>query len=110
VLPMLGMEALGRPITDETAHRPELVARLLGLASGLALTVTDLAMLLLDPRGGRKGAPATAAFWPVVYGVTPPTEGAAIEIARLLNADPGVRGVLIQRKGTADVQVVRHDP
>jgi probable selenium-dependent hydroxylase accessory protein YqeC len=48
--------ALGRPIA-EVAHRPELVAALLGCDRSHALTEEDVAAVLLHPRGGLSRIP-----------------------------------------------------
>ena len=55
--PVVGLDAVGRPIDARTVHRPELVRAVLGLAGDAPanLTPTMLARLLCDPAGGAKG-------------------------------------------------------
>lgn len=105
VLPMLSLDALGQPLTEEHAHRPELVAALLGAPPSHRLTADDLAMLLRSPRGGRQGAPNDAAFWPVLYGIGDGSQAAAEDLAAHLLTARDVGGVLLQRKGEREIRV-----
>jgi molybdenum cofactor cytidylyltransferase len=107
VLPMLGLAALGQPLAEEHAHRPEILAALLGAPAGRRLTLDDLAALL-SPRGGRQGAPAGAAYWPILYGVGDADQAAAEDLAARLLAREGVSGVLLQRKGDHVLAVRSH--
>jgi molybdenum cofactor cytidylyltransferase len=63
VVPIAGIEALGRPLR-EACHRPERVAALTGLAVEEPLTAAALAALIAHPQGGLKGAPAEARVVP----------------------------------------------
>lgn len=60
VITVVGMDALGRPLTAEHVHRPELVASLTGLPLGDAITPLAIARLAVHPQGGLKGHPAAA--------------------------------------------------
>ena len=60
VLALLGLEALGRPLTSETVFRPELAERITGLKSGEELSAPALAKLFLHPQGLFKGSQACA--------------------------------------------------
>lgn len=68
VLTTLGLDALGAPLDEEHAHRPELIRMLLGLpAQGMQrLTPAQAARLLLSAEGGAKGVPASARLLPVL--------------------------------------------
>lgn len=59
VLVVAGLDAIGQQIS-EVAHRPELMAGLIGGASDDVLTAEGLARVLLHPEGGMKGIPASA--------------------------------------------------
>jgi probable selenium-dependent hydroxylase accessory protein YqeC len=79
VVAVASVAAVGEPLTDAVAHRPERVAAVTGLARGETLTVDALATLLASPEGGRKRVPAGAAVVPMVNKADTP---AARETAR----------------------------
>ncbi len=54
------LDALGRPLGEPIAHRPERIAALTGARIGDPITPDMLARLLTSPDGGRKGIPAGA--------------------------------------------------
>ncbi len=60
VVPIAGIDALGAPLSEDAVHRPELVARCLGLQMGTQLTAQHIADLMTSPAGGLKGVPETA--------------------------------------------------
>lgn len=60
VVVVAGLSALGRPLSDETAHRSERFAALSGLQPGDAISAPALARVLANPAGGLKGVPSTA--------------------------------------------------
>ena len=66
VMPVACLVAVGRPLAERHIHRPELVAGILRIELGARLTVDHVLRLLLDPRAGRKAAPASARVWPVL--------------------------------------------
>lgn len=55
-----GMRALGKPLTNEWVHRPELFARLSGLGIGEAITPEGVSRGLMHPQGGLKNIPGEA--------------------------------------------------
>jgi molybdenum cofactor cytidylyltransferase len=55
-----GMEGLGRPLDDQTVHRPGVFAGLAGLQQGAPITAESVAKVLQDAQGGLKGVPARA--------------------------------------------------
>ena len=54
------LAALGQPLDEQTVHRPERAARLLGAPPGTVITPTMVATLLAHPQGGLKGIPEEA--------------------------------------------------
>lgn len=66
LVPVVGIDAVGRPLSTETVHRPELVAALTGLGPGEAVTASAVAKLLLHAQGGLKGAPPKAHVAPLI--------------------------------------------
>jgi molybdenum cofactor cytidylyltransferase len=60
VVPIAGLPAVGFPLNEETAHRPERIAALLEMKESDVLTPRLLAELLSSPRAGLKGVPGGA--------------------------------------------------
>jgi len=60
VVVVAGLSALGKPLTSEWVHRPEIFAELSDLASGSLITPDALVRLLSHPGGGLKNIPASA--------------------------------------------------
>jgi probable selenium-dependent hydroxylase accessory protein YqeC len=54
VIPVMGMDCLGKPFDSRYVHRAEEVARLLGPAAGEIVTPQMVASILLHPEGYRK--------------------------------------------------------
>ena len=102
VLALAGMDAVGKPLNEDSAHRPERIAELLGVTPGGVLTPAHIAALLAHPEGGRKGVPAQARYVPFINKVeSEPALTAARAIASGLDSRPGIDRVLI---GTALAQ------
>lgn len=55
-----GLSGLGKPLSPQWVHRPQIFGALGGLAEGEAITPQALSRVLLDSRGGLKGVPAGA--------------------------------------------------
>jgi molybdenum cofactor cytidylyltransferase len=60
IVPIAGLQALGRPLDEEVVHRPERVAALLDLDPGATIDEEMLAALFLHSDGALRGAPASA--------------------------------------------------
>ena len=54
VVPIVGLDVLGRSLDAEHVHRPQLVADLTGVALGQPVTPEMIATVLAHPRGGAK--------------------------------------------------------
>ncbi len=65
VVPLAGIDALGQPIMA-VAHRPHLLASLLGKRARDLIAGQDLATLLTHPQGGLKNVPPGARVIPVI--------------------------------------------
>ncbi|MFP3853842.1 MAG: selenium cofactor biosynthesis protein YqeC [Anaerolineales bacterium] len=57
VVPMANLAALGRPLSEEVAHRPGRLAEVVGAEQGVALSPAHLARLMTSDKGGLKGVP-----------------------------------------------------
>ena len=66
VVPVVGLQALGRSIDSPCVHRPEHLAHLLGVSPSESLTPALLARLLQHERGGLCAAPASARIVPLL--------------------------------------------
>jgi molybdenum cofactor cytidylyltransferase len=66
VVPVVGLDALGQPLSEETVHRAELVSRLSGTALGQPITPQAIAAVVSHPAGGLKNVPAQARVMPLL--------------------------------------------
>lgn len=57
VVPVVGIDAVGRPLSARSVHRPERVSR---ICAGETVTPAMVAAVMTDPRGGCKNVPAGA--------------------------------------------------
>jgi len=101
LIPVCGISALGQPLSSNAVHRPDLVAKLTGLAYNEPITGEAIARVLLHPLGGLKGAPAQARVVPLINQVD---DGGLLAAARLIAArvrnNPSVDRVLIGAAGS----------
>jgi molybdenum cofactor cytidylyltransferase len=96
VLPVVGADIFGKPLTEERVHRPELVAALSGAALGAAITPEIVARVLAHPQGGRKGAPPGARVCVLINKVASLRDRTpARETAERLLREPAVEAVLL---------------
>ncbi len=58
VVPVVGLSAIGQPLSDECIHRAERVALLSGLRVGDPVSAESVARVLAHQEGGRKGVPS----------------------------------------------------
>ncbi|HSG44210.1 MAG TPA: selenium cofactor biosynthesis protein YqeC [Anaerolineales bacterium] len=60
VVNVLGMQGLGKPLTEETVHRAEIFSKLSGLKIGETITVDSIDKILTHESGGLKNIPKGA--------------------------------------------------
>ncbi|MBI2909979.1 MAG: putative selenium-dependent hydroxylase accessory protein YqeC [Chloroflexi bacterium] len=97
VVPVVGVDVVGSPLSPEIAHRPEIVAKLAGIRMGEEMTPRVVADVMLHPRGIIKGAPAAARVVPLVNKVDGEERlQAARQLAQQL-AGRGIRRVVLAR-------------
>ncbi|MCX6029350.1 MAG: selenium cofactor biosynthesis protein YqeC [Chloroflexi bacterium] len=102
-VPVVGLDVVGRPLTADHVHRPQLVAELTGAALGDPVTPAMIAAVLAHPQGGARNVPPAARLIPFLNKVEDErTLTAAREIARLLLTSPRVDSVLIGAARAAD--------
>lgn len=61
VVQVLGLSVIGKPLTDEYVHRPEIAANITGLQLGQVITADALTRLLTHHEAGLKNIPSQAA-------------------------------------------------
>jgi molybdenum cofactor cytidylyltransferase len=66
VIPVVGAEAVNKPLTEEWTHRTEKIAEITELKPGEKITPEIIAKTLLHPMGGMKGVPSDATFIPLI--------------------------------------------
>lgn len=103
VVPMAGLDVVGRSLGPENVHRPERVARLAGAALGEPVTPAIVARVLAHPQGGAARTPPIARLVPFLNKADDEQALAAgRETARLLLAAPRVDSVAIGALAAAD--------
>ncbi len=106
VVPLVSARAIGRPLDERTAHRPERLAPLIGAEPGETLTPDHLARLLASPQGALQGT-GEATVVPVINMVD---DGRRHALARqaaeaALAATGRFRRVLLMRLDRSDALV-----
>ncbi|MGC8781259.1 MAG: selenium cofactor biosynthesis protein YqeC [Anaerolineae bacterium] len=103
VVPVVGLDVLGKPLTAEFAHRPEIAAALAGISVGDPVTPELIATIVAHPLAGAKGVPAGARLIPFLNKAEDEVAlAAARRTARLLLAHSRVDSVIIGAAEAAD--------
>ncbi len=66
LVPIVGMDVLGKTLTEENVHRAEIVSRLAEIPLGAILQNEHIARVLGDARGGLKNKPKNARVIPLL--------------------------------------------
>lgn len=66
VLPVAGLDVVGKTLSSENCHRPERIAELMNINIGYIITTDIVAKTILHPRGGMKGVPVKARVVPIL--------------------------------------------
>jgi probable selenium-dependent hydroxylase accessory protein YqeC len=74
LIPIVGIDAVGKPLNEEIAFRPERIAELTGTKLGDPITPHLIASLIVHPQGLCKGVPPEARIIPFINKVET-TEG-----------------------------------
>jgi len=103
-----GLSALGKPLNEESVHRPEIFAQSSGLALRETLTAEALARLLSHPQGGLKNIPPAARRVALLNQAdTPELQAQAGALAKMLL--PSYHSVVIASLQNGQVHAV-HEP
>ncbi len=95
VVSMAGLDVLGQPIGSAAVHRPERVAKLLGLEPSHPIGAREITRLLSSRDGGLKGVPAGAQVRILLNKADPPRLAAGREIAGQLLESAGIQAVVL---------------
>ncbi len=96
VVPVAGLGALGRPLSEETVHRPQRVRELARLEPGQIIEPETFVRLLTSTRGALKGIPSTAEVRILLNQAdTAALEGQARHIATQVLQERRVRAVAV---------------
>lgn len=66
VIPVVGVDVLGRPLIKKYVFRPEIVSALLGLPLGEVISAESVAILVTHQQGIAKGSPGKARIVPFI--------------------------------------------
>ena len=97
VVPVVGVDIIGKPFGPDFVHRPERVAAIVDIEYGQPITPEVVARVMLHPKGTAKGAPGQARVIPVINKVD---DRSLLETARdigRLMLDEGATRVVIAR-------------
>ena len=89
VTPVVGLDVLGQPLSDETVHRANLVSKLSNTALGQPVTADMIVAVLCHRDGGLKNIPTQARIVPLLNKVETPGDLAVAQepATRLLACD-----------------------
>jgi len=100
VVPVVGIDALGKPLEERYVHRPELIAQIF---PGATVTPEMVARVIASPLGGRKNVPGGARVIPLINKVETEAQWQlAKHLADLLRALPGIDDVVIGAVAQSD--------
>lgn len=96
IVPVVGADVFGEPLTEERVHRVERVSELTGAPLGTPITPALVAQILTHPLGGLKNIPASARVMPLINKVESPEQlSAARATAKFLLNHPAIDAVLL---------------
>lgn len=103
VIPVVGLDVLGCPLTDDFVHRSALAADLAEVDIGEPITPAVIASVLGHPQGGARNVPPGARVMPFLNKAENlRLRQAAEEIAQMLLERPRIERVLIGAAASAD--------
>lgn len=95
VIPVVGVDCIGHPLTAEHAHRPEVIAGIAGVEIGAMITPEMVAAVFTSGDGYRKGLPPQARWIPFINKAETESD---LSLAREIAAQ-------IKKKGAATVLI-----
>lgn len=96
LVPVAGLDSIGRPLDGDHVHRPEIAASLARQPVGSLITAGTVARVLSHPEGGAKSCPAGARLVPLLNKAdSDDAMRHAGELAEMLLAGPAVDSVIM---------------
>lgn len=95
VVPVVGLDILGKPLNEEYAHRSQLIAQLSQTELGSPVTAQTIAAVITHPLGGLKSVPATARVIPFLNKLDVISVDEARALARLILRSERISAVAI---------------
>lgn len=105
VVQVVGLSCIGKPLTDEYVHRPEIFSQLTGLQPGQIITADAIARLLTHEEAGLKNIPAHASKIVLLNQADTP-ELQAIARGMVNRFLPLYRAVIVASLGDAQIHAV----
>jgi probable selenium-dependent hydroxylase accessory protein YqeC len=103
VIPVVGLDVLGCPLTDDFVHRPQLVANLAGVALGQPITETIVSAVIGSQQGGAKAVPPAGRVAPFLNKAeNQARRRAAHAIAEMLLQRPWIERVVVGAAAAPD--------
>ena len=105
VLPVVGVEAAYKPLSEKWTHRTEKISAITGLLPGEIITPDIIAKTLLHPLGGMKGVPEGADFIPLINKAdTPGDLSTARKISNYLFKGGVKKTIVTSHKGKVSIK------
>lgn len=96
VVPVVGLDVVGQPLTDQSTHRPELISRLSDTPLNQPVSVDTVTSVLCHAQGGLKNVPPAAQIIPLLNKAENNTRlAAAQKLAAQLLTCPQIEAVAI---------------
>ena len=96
VVPVVGLDVIGQPLTDQTVHRAERVSQLSGTALESPITTATVAAVLAHAQGGLKNVPPQARVVPLLNKAETNAQGGQVaDIAARLLTCPAIDEIII---------------
>lgn len=96
LVPVFGMDVLGKALNDENVHRAERVAALAGISLGETVNAQAIVQVIAHPHGGLKNRPAHARVIPLINKVENDAQhSGAMEMAQHLLTYDAIDAVAI---------------
>ncbi len=100
VVPVVSLDVLGKPLTAEFVHRPEIVSALTGAPPESSITPKMIATVLTHPQGGLKNVPPSARIVPLLNKFRPENTESASQLARKILQNDRIHAVMVGAAST----------
>ncbi len=91
---LMSAEAINKPLNENTAHRPELIAKVTGIRVGDILSPAVISRLMTSEQGALKQIPQTASAYLLITHASMAPKAQINELANLVHRSTRIMGVL----------------